>query len=125
MVVVAIDNEPRILEGMKVLLGGWGCHVIVAGSLKQAEQALAAAKTVPQAIIADYHLDDTGGIETITALRWKFGAALPAILLTADRTQVVRLEAEAKDIKLLNKPLKPAALRALLAQWRISRVAAE
>ena len=125
MVVVAIDNEPRILEGMQVLLGGWGCHVIVAGSLKLAEQALSAAKTVPQAIIADYHLDDTGGIETIVALRWKFGANVPAILLTADRTQAVRLEAEAKDIKLLNKPLKPAALRALLAQWRISRVAAE
>ena len=125
MVVVAIDNEPRILEGMTVLLGGWGCQVIPAGSLKVAELALAAAKAVPQAIIADYHLDDIGGIETIVALRWKFGMEIPAILLTADRSQSVRLEADAKDIKLLNKPLKPAALRALLAQWRMSKVAAE
>jgi len=36
----------------------------------------------------------------------------------------VREEARAQGIQLLNKPLKPAALRALLAQWRIMRAAA-
>jgi hypothetical protein len=29
------------------------------------------------------------------------------------------------QVHLLNKPVKPAALRALLAQWRASRAAAE
>jgi hypothetical protein len=37
----------------------------------------------------------------------------------------VREAAAALDIHLLNKPLKPGALRALLAQWRATRVAAE
>jgi hypothetical protein len=36
----------------------------------------------------------------------------------------VREEARANDIQVLHKPLKPAALRALLAQWRVQRVAA-
>jgi hypothetical protein len=36
----------------------------------------------------------------------------------------VREEARARGIQLLNKPLKPAALRALLTQWRVQRVAA-
>jgi len=36
----------------------------------------------------------------------------------------VREAANAQDIQLLNKPIKPAALRALLAQWRVQRVAA-
>ena len=125
MIVVTIDNEPLILEGMKLLLGGWGCKVIAAESMKQAEAVLTADKLVPSAIIADYHLDETGGIDSIVALRWKFGADIPAILLTADRSQSVRLEAESKNIRLLNKPLKPAALRSLLAQWLVSRVAAE
>jgi CheY-like chemotaxis protein len=49
---------------------------------------------------------------------------LPAILITADRSPAVREEARAQGIQLLNKPLKPAALRALLAQWRIMRAAA-
>jgi hypothetical protein len=36
----------------------------------------------------------------------------------------VREEARANGIQLLNKPIKPAALRALLTQWRMQRVAA-
>ena len=37
----------------------------------------------------------------------------------------VRDAAAAMSVHLLNKPVKPAALRALLTQWRASRVAAE
>jgi hypothetical protein len=50
---------------------------------------------------------------------------LPAALITADRTPQVREEATEKSIAVLNKPLKPAALRAVLAQWRAVRAAAE
>jgi hypothetical protein len=45
-------------------------------------------------------------------------------LITADRSPRVREEARAHGIQVLNKPLKPAALRALLTQWRVQRVAA-
>ena len=57
-------------------------------------------------------------------LRGRFGADLPAILITADRTPRVRDEARARDVPILNKPVKPAALRVLLAQWRMQHVAA-
>jgi hypothetical protein len=57
-------------------------------------------------------------------LRQRFGAELPAILVTADRSPPVRDEARAQDVQLLHKPLKPAALRALMAQWRMQRIAA-
>ena len=40
-------------------------------------------------------------------------------------TPGLRDHAETQDVSLLNKPLKPAALRALLAQWRATRIAAE
>ena len=36
-----------------------------------------------------------------------------------------RDEARAEGAHVLNKPLKPASLRALIAQWRVQRVAAE
>ena len=49
---------------------------------------------------------------------------LPAILITADRSPAVREQARGEGIQLLNKPVKPAAMRALLAQWRVLRVAA-
>jgi hypothetical protein len=47
------------------------------------------------------------------------------LLLTADRSPAVRDEAAKAEVYVLNKPVRPAALRALLAQWRATRVAAE
>lgn len=123
--VLAIDNEPAILEGMRTLLGGWGCQIATAASLKEAQERIKTMGAPVEVIIADYHLDEGTGIEAIAALRWKLSRDLPAVLLTADRTLPVRDEATAKNIHVLNKPLKPAALRALLAQWRAQRQAAE
>jgi CheY-like chemotaxis protein len=79
---------------------------------------------MPNGLLVDYHLDEGNGIDAIRSLRQRFGATLPAILITADRSLHVRDEARAANIQLLHKPVKPAALRALLAQWRVLRVAA-
>ncbi|MBB4197328.1 hybrid sensor histidine kinase/response regulator [Rhodoblastus sphagnicola] len=118
MVVVAIDNDPQIVDGMKALLSGWGCKVVAAGSQRDAISQLARLRCAPDAVFADYHLDEGDGVDAIVALRWKFGPQLPAALITADRSQDMRERASDKDIAVLRKPLKPAALRALLAQWR-------
>jgi CheY-like chemotaxis protein len=97
--------------------------VIKAADLAAALQAIEHSASVPNGLLIDYHLDHGNGIEAIVALRARCGE-LPAILITADRTPAVREQARAEGIQLLHKPLKPAALRALLAQWRVLRVAA-
>lgn len=122
--LLVIDNEPAILDGMKRLLEGWGCTVETAAGQDEALQSLRSAGE-PDVVIADYHLDRGNGLTAISALRERVGAPLPAILLTADRTPPVREAADALEVHLLNKPLKPGALRALLAQWRATRLAAE
>ncbi|HEX3442803.1 MAG TPA: PAS domain-containing hybrid sensor histidine kinase/response regulator [Pseudolabrys sp.] len=122
-VALCIDNEPSVLEGMETLLRGWGCEVITAPDLELALRAIAAGTTMPNGLLIDYHLDYGNGIDAIVTLRRHCGD-IPAILITADRTPAVREQARAEGIQLLNKPLKPAALRALLAQWRVHRVAA-
>ncbi len=122
--VLCIDNEPAILDGMVTLLGGWGCRVLKAADLPGAIAAVAEAQLSPNGLLVDYHLDKANGIDAIADLRRRFGADLPAILITADRSPRVRNEARAAEVQILNKPLKPAALRALMAQWRIHRAAA-
>jgi CheY-like chemotaxis protein len=123
--VLCIDNEPQILDGMETLLGGWGCRVIKAPDLASAVAAMAEAKAAPDGLLVDYHLDNRGnGIDAIAQLRRTYGADVPAILITADRSPAVRDAARESDIQVLNKPLKPAALRALMAQWRVQRIAA-
>jgi CheY-like chemotaxis protein/anti-sigma regulatory factor (Ser/Thr protein kinase) len=123
--VLVIDNEPAILEGMRLLLSGWGCEVWTASDLESAQKVLKARKLQPEAIIADYHLDEGDGLDLIKALRWKIQVDTPAVLVTADRTPAVRDAAVAMHVHILNKPVKPAALRALLTQWRATRMAAE
>jgi CheY-like chemotaxis protein len=116
--VLAIDNDPAILDGMNTLLSGWGCAVQVASNGEEAEKCASDPDHRPAVIIADYHLDEGDGLAVIGALRSMLGSDIPAILLTADRSLAVRDAAVEAGITVLHKPLKPAALRALLTQWR-------
>ncbi|WP_238123622.1 MULTISPECIES: NahK/ErcS family hybrid sensor histidine kinase/response regulator [unclassified Xanthobacter] len=120
--LLVIDNEPAILEGMRLLLTGWGCTVMTASDATSALAAVHEAKAPPDMALVDYHLDGGSGIDAVMSLRWKLGK-LPAVLITADRTQAVREAAHAAEMVILHKPLKPAALRAMLAQWRLSQAA--
>jgi signal transduction histidine kinase/CheY-like chemotaxis protein len=122
-IALCVDNEPAVLDGMETLLRGWGCDVITAPDLTAALTMIAAGPAAPNGLLVDYHLDRGTGIEAIVALR-KVCGDLPAILITADRSPAVREEARMQNIVVLHKPVKPAALRALLAQWRVLRVAA-
>ncbi|MPZ56090.1 MAG: response regulator [Rhizobiales bacterium] len=122
--VVCVDNEPAVLDGMETLLRSWGCHVLKAPDLETAIAAVHESPHPPNGLLIDYHLDHGNGIDVVTALRHRFGADLPAILITADRSPVVRDAARRQNIQVLNKPVKPAALRALLAQCRVQQVTA-
>ena len=114
--LVVIENEAAIREGMKALLQGWGYVVLTAASPELALGLLRRANRPPAAVIADYHLDGCTGTEAIALLRGAYGATLPAAVITADRLPEVRGEVEAMALPLLNKPVKPAQLRALLAR---------
>jgi len=128
-VVMCIDNERAILDGMQTLLGGWGCRVLTAKDLAEALAALRKSGLEPDGLLVDYHLDGGNGIAAIGELRRRVGRQnghpLPAILITADRSAHVREEAARAGAHLLNKPIKPASLRALVSQWQVQRVAAE
>jgi Na+/proline symporter/signal transduction histidine kinase len=117
--IVVIDNEPTILDGMQQLLGGWGCRVVTANDAAEAVAKLGAARIRPRIALVDYQLDDGNGIDAIRELRRRFSLALPAVLITADRSPEVRERAENEGIELLNKPIRPPALRAMLAQLRL------
>ncbi|HZU63750.1 MAG TPA: hybrid sensor histidine kinase/response regulator, partial [Novosphingobium sp.] len=112
--VLIIDNEPAILEGMQALLGKWGYGVATAGTLEEA-RAQVLGEAPPALIIADYHLDDDQlGDEMVAALRAECGVEIPALVISADRTAEVKARLTAAGLPLLNKPVKPAQLRALL-----------
>ena len=122
--IVCIENDRAILDGMKTLLTGWDAKVIAAVDPVSAAEAIAATEERVTGLLVDYHLDRGNGIAAIRDIRQRFGEGIPAILITADRSPHVREAARADGIVVLNKPVKPAALRALLGQWRTQQMVA-
>ena len=122
--IVCIENDLAILDGMKTLLSAWDAEVIAVTDPEAAIEAIKAARRPVTGLLVDYHLDRGHGIAAIRDIRRRFGAGLPAILITADRSPHVRDAARDEHVAVLNKPLKPASLRALLGQWRTQQIAA-
>ena len=60
-----------------------------------------------------------------TAIRSALGTPIPAAIITADQSPQVANAAQARDIAVLRKPVKPAPLRALLAHYTLQKAAAE
>ena len=113
--LLVIDNEVSILESMRALLVQWGCEVVTATD--QAGALLALQGRAPELILADYHLDHgVVGAAVVKHLREHFAQKIPAVIITADRTDQCRRVLRRLDAPLLNKPLKPGKLRAVLSQ---------
>jgi Na+/proline symporter/signal transduction histidine kinase len=122
--IVCVENDPAILDGMKTLLKAWDADVIAVTDPDAAIEAIEAAGGSVTGLLVDYHLDRGNGVAAIRDIRRRFGENLPAILITADRSPHVRAAAREENIAVLNKPVKPASLRALLGQWRIQQMVA-
>src|SRR5499427_8959932 len=73
--VVVIDDDPLVLEGMCGLFRSWGYHLLVAGTDDEALAGIADRDRPPALIVSDYHLSGgKTGIEVIEALRRTFSA---------------------------------------------------
>ena len=102
---------------MEALLGQWGVQVLKARNSVEAAQICAQSDV--DAILADYHLGDgIDGIELLHRLRDSSFPGSAAALISADHGAEVALLARTAGYPLLHKPLRPAALRALLSAFR-------
>ena len=124
--VLCIDNDPDVLNALRVLLEGWGCSVLAAQGGAEALARLRDTAGEPDIILADYHLDGGTGIEALAGLRAQGKGRAPVIVITADHSAEVQRAVRAHGYALLRKPLRAAALRALMYQLTRQRaVAAE
>jgi len=124
-IVLCVDNDRSILDGMKALLSSWQCAVIAALDSEEAIEQLKAARVTPNVVISDYHLDREDGCEAISAIAAACNADIPGIIATADGSHDARTKATAAGHAFLQKPIKPAALRALISSLIVQRQAAE
>jgi PAS domain S-box-containing protein len=112
---LCVDNDSTILDGMHALLSRWGVGVDRASGLEAA--LLAVRQTRPDVLLVDFHLqEELDGLAVLDILRRECGdAPPPGALLTADGSDEVARRARDAGYPVLRKPLRPAALRALIA----------
>lgn len=114
--IVVIDDDALVLDGMRGLLQGWGCRVVTADSHDAALAGLAAHhQGRPNLVISDYFLaNGTTGIDAIERLRTAFAGPIPAFLISGDTTRERMREADESGLPLLHKPVNPMALRSMV-----------
>jgi len=115
--VLCVDNDVAILDGMEALLGQWGIRVLKARNSTEATALY--EESAVDTILADYHLGDgDDGIELLHRLCRSRVPVATAALISADHDADLILAARHAGFPILHKPLRPAALRALLGAFR-------
>ena len=110
--IVLIEDDPDVLEAIRLVLETAGHAVVAAPGLAGALDALRALDQAPDAILADYRLESGAtGSEAIRRLRQEFGPGIPGILLTGDTSPDRLREAENNGFRLLHKPVGPQELQ--------------
>ncbi|HTC16409.1 MAG TPA: PAS domain-containing hybrid sensor histidine kinase/response regulator [Steroidobacteraceae bacterium] len=116
--VLVVDNDLTILDAMQALLEQWGVRVFKAQAPREALQ-LVSSQAV-DAVLADYHLGDgMNGLELLERVSELAGASIARALITADHAAELTRAARRAAVPLLHKPLRPAALRALLSAFKL------
>ena len=114
--VLCVDNEDSILIGMHSLLTRWGCQVSTARNREECA-ALLDGGLRPQLALVDYHLDDgETGTGLMTWMRTRLAEPLPGVVISADLRPETVAQVHGAGLEYLAKPVKPAALRALLSR---------
>jgi signal transduction histidine kinase/CheY-like chemotaxis protein len=113
--VLVIDNEADIREGLNSVLQLWGYQVITAASLDDAQQQLTSKNIQPDIIISDYRLKGGNtGVHAIKALHETYDKPIPALIITGDIAVGPLLDMDKSDFQVLFKPVAPMKLRTFL-----------
>jgi len=108
--IILVDDEKDIREGMSLLLTGLGCQIIATASGHDAMSLLNNTPTTPALLIIDKRLaNEENGIEVIERLREEVNEITPAILITGDISGLDNIVPEDK-IQVMNKPVEPNEL---------------
>jgi CheY-like chemotaxis protein len=117
--IVVVEDEVAVREGLVVLLKAWGATVIDFDTVAAARAWASSPQPVdkPDLLLVDYRLPEgMTGLDALAVIRARWpGEQLPAIIVTGSSLSGHEDEAESHDFHLLVKPVLPNKLRAMIA----------
>ena len=116
--MLLVEDEPAVREGLVVLLKAWGASVLDFDSVASLQAWLAGGpQEAPDLLLVDYRLPQgQTGLDALAAVRGCWPARnLPAIVITGSTIGGHESEAAEHDFHLLIKPVLPNKLRAMIA----------
>lgn len=114
--VLVIEDDAVQLEGIGLLLRGWGYDVIPARGIAEAVAELALVPP-PDLVLSDLRLSGPeSGIDAIQAVRARCGRRVPGVIVTGDTDPDRLRSVDRSGFRLVHKPCDPVLLKSLLAR---------
>jgi signal transduction histidine kinase/CheY-like chemotaxis protein len=114
--ILVIEDDEAVRDGLSRLLTDWGCRVVAAESGPRALTMLTLIGENPAFAVVDKRLAaNEDGVEALESVRRAAGAPIPAVLLTGDISGFDTVR-DAPGLCVLTKPADPGALRALIME---------
>lgn len=116
--IVMIDDDRSIRQAFTWALQDLDCEVIASSHIADALSQMLRLQFVPDAVIADYHLDnETSGLRVIRLIRRLFRVDLPAVVITGD-ISAAEIVLPNEGIRWLFKPVSYTSLAILVEEFR-------
>ena len=113
--VLIVDDDPEIRKLLELILADEGHRVRTSADSIAALAMEAEHSFRPDIILADYNLPhELNGLQLVSALRAQAGRDIPAIIMTGDISTLTLRSVSRHDCVMLNKPVKPGVLLAVI-----------
>ena len=114
--LLLVEDNPQLAQAMTIMIESFGSTVIHAHNADEALGILSEIQLVPDAMLIDYQLG-TGrdGTELLEEIQRRYGP-IPAAIVSAERTRVLRERCKALSVQLLAKPVDKDRLKELFLE---------
>ena len=104
--VVLIEDDENVSNAWSLLLEAEGYRVAAAASAPEARALMNEIDETPALLISDFHLlDGSTGAEAVSTIRRKYGASIPAFIVSGDTSKVVKEARLLDNCTLMCKPI--------------------
>ncbi|MBL4801919.1 MAG: response regulator [Emcibacter sp.] len=112
---IILNNEGASLESISEIMRQWGHVIADFNTCAEVMEFLASEDFIPDLVISDMQLQDSTGIEAISAIQEKVSRKIPGIIMTGAGGGAVFDAVSASSFSMLKKPVQPAKLRSMVS----------